>query len=156
MASLVLASPTFALAGSASASWDRFAPFVFGKGSDEIVVFTAPSCPYCRQLIDHVPHLTERYRVVLLPISFTTYDAQRVRALACAKDQGAAAQALLLHQDVILPQMEPCDLAPVAARFVEAERRRITGVPFIIRSDGAVSRGLRPDLDAWLARGAER
>lgn len=154
MAMFVLASPTSALASSASASWDRFAPFVFGEGSDEIVVFTAPSCPYCRQLIDHVPHLAKRYRVLLMPISFTTYDAQRVRAMACAEDQEAAAQALLLHQDVILPQTEPCDLASVATRYAEAARRRITAVPFIIRSDGAVSRGLRPDLDAWLARGA--
>ena len=154
MASLVLASPTSALAGSAS--WDRFAPFVFGGGSDEIVVFTAPSCPYCRQLINQMPHLAKRYRVTLLPISFTTYDAQRVRAMACAEDHEAAVQALLLHQDVILPQAEPCDLGPVAARYTEAERRQITAVPFIIRSDGAVSRGLRPDLDAWLARGAER
>jgi hypothetical protein len=76
--------------------------------------------------------------------------------MACAEDQEAAAQALLLHQDVILPQTEPCDLTPVAARYAEAERRRITAVPFIIRSDGTVSRGLRPDLDAWLARGARR
>jgi hypothetical protein len=74
--------------------------------------------------------------------------------MACAEDQGAAAQALLLHQDVILPQAELCDLAPVAERYAEAERRRITAVPFIIRSDGAVNRGLRPDLDDWLARGA--
>ena len=154
IASLILASPTCAPAGSAS--WDRFAPFVFGEGSDEIVVFTAPSCPYCRQLIDHVPHLAKRYRVVLLPISFTGYDAQRVRAMACAEDQEAAAQTLLLHQDIILPQAEPCDLAPVAERYAEAERQRIIAVPFIIRSDGAVSRGLRPDLDAWLAQGAER
>ena len=33
---------------------------------------------------------------------------------------------LLLHQDVIPPQTEPCDLAPVAARYDEAERRRIS------------------------------
>ena len=156
MASLVLSSPTSVLAGSASATWDRFAPFVFGEGSDEIVIFTAPSCPYCRQLIDHVPHLAKRYRVLLLPISFTSYDARRVRAMACAEDQEAAAHALLLHQDVILPQTESCDLAPVAARYAEAERRRITAVPFIIRSDGAVSQGLRPDLDGWLGRGVGR
>jgi len=107
---LAFAVPTLAFAGSATVNWDKFAPLIFGDGSDEVVVFTAPSCPYCRQLIDHLPALAKRYRVIVLPISFTSYDAQRVRALACAADQDAAARALLLHQDVILPQQEPCDL----------------------------------------------
>ena len=152
---LAFAVPTSALASSKTGNWDRFAPLVFGDGRDEVVVFTAPSCPYCRQLIDHLPALAERYRVVVLPISFTSYDAQRVRALACAADQDAAARAFLLHQDVILPQQEPCDLDAIRARYAEADRRRVTAVPFIVRSDGNVSQGLRPDLDAWLARGTK-
>jgi len=152
---LAFAIPTLALAGSATKNWDRFAPLVFGDGRNEVVVFTAPSCPYCRQLIDHLPALAERYRVIVLPISFTSYDAQRVRAIACAADQDAAVRAFLLHQDVILPQQEPCDLDAIRARYADADRRRITAVPFIIRSDGEVSQGLRPDLDAWLARGTK-
>lgn len=150
---LAFAIPTLALADSATGTWDRFAPLVFGDGRHEVVVFTAPSCPYCRQLIDHLPALAERYRVLVLPISFTSYDAQRVRAIACAADQDAAARAFLLHQDIILPQQEPCDLDAIRARYAEADRRRVTAVPFIIRSDGNVSQGLRPDLHAWLARG---
>ena len=119
-------------------------------------MFTAPSCPYCRQLIDHLPALAERYRVIVLPISFTSYDAQRVRALACAADQDAAARAFLLHQDVILPQQEPCDLdADQSPLRRSRSPANVTAVPFIIRSDGNVSQGLRPDLDAWLARGTK-
>jgi thiol-disulfide isomerase/thioredoxin len=151
---LVLASPLSIHAGSAAADWERLAPFVIGDGKDDVVVFTAPSCPYCRQLIDQLPTLTERYRVILLPISFTGYDAQRVRAMACAEDQEAAVRAFLLHQDIVLPQQERCDLDPVRARYAEAKRRRVVSVPFIIRPDGEISRGLRPDLDDWQARGA--
>lgn len=150
---LALIAPSVVFGGSTLGDWDRFAPLVFGDGSDDVIVFTAPSCPYCRQLIDYLPVLAERYRVIVLPISFTTYDAQRVRAMACAADQDAAAQALLLHQDVILPQNEPCDLSAVKARYAEAKRRRVAAVPFIIRSDDEVSQGLRPDLDVWLAGG---
>lgn len=150
---LALIAPSVVFGGSTLGDWDRFAPLVFGDGSDDVVVFTAPSCPYCRQLIDHLPVLAERYRVIVLPISFTSYDAQRVRAMACAEDQEAAADAFLLHQDIILPQQQLCDLAAVEARYTEARRRRIAAVPFIIRPDGEISQGLRPDLDAWLARG---
>ncbi|MEZ5934840.1 MAG: thioredoxin fold domain-containing protein [Alphaproteobacteria bacterium] len=152
---LALATPSLAIGGSTSGQWDRFAPFVFGDGRDEVVVFTAPSCPFCRQLIDRLPTIAKRYRVIVLPISFTGYDAQRVRAMACADDQEAAARAFLLHQDVILPQREPCDLRAVEARYAEAVRQGVVAVPFIIRSDGAISRGLRADLGAWLARGSE-
>ena len=152
---LAFASPVAAHAGSAKGGWERFAPIVLGEGHDEVVVFTAPSCPYCRQLIDHLPALADRYRVIVLPISFTSYDAQRVRAMACAADPDAAARALLLHQDIILPQREPCHLGQIEARYAEAKRRGISAVPFIIRSDGDVSQGLRPDLDAWLARGTK-
>ena len=152
---LALASPVAVHAGSATGGWDRFAPIVLGRGHDEVVVFTAPSCPYCRQLIDHLPALAERYRVIILPISFTSYDARRVRAMACAADHDATVRAFLLHQDIILPQEKPCDLARIEARYAEAKRRRIAAVPFIIRSDGNVSQGLRPDLDAWLARGTK-
>ena len=49
-----------------------------------------------------------------------------MRALACAADQDAAARAFLLHQDVILPQQEPCDLDAIRARYAEADRRRVT------------------------------
>ena len=152
---LTLVGSAVAHGGVSAGEWDQFAPIVLGEGRDEIVVFTAPSCPYCRQLIDHLPALAERYRVIVLPISFTSYDAQRVRAMACAEDQNAAARAFLLHQDIILPQQEPCDLGGIEARYAEAQRRRVPAVPFIIRSDGEVSQGLRPDLDAWLARGTK-
>lgn len=152
---LAVVAPTIAYGNSGTGEWSRLAPVIFGDGSDDVVVFTAPSCPYCRQLIDHLPALAERYRVIVLPISFTSYDAQRVRAMACAADQDAAAQAFLLHQDVILPQREPCDLSAVKARYAEAQRRRVVGVPYIIRPDGEISLGLRPDLDAWLARGSK-
>ena len=152
---MALASPAAAHAGSATGGWDRFAPIVLGRGQDEFVVFTAPSCPYCRQLIDYLPALAERYRIIVLPISFTSYDARRVRAMACATDHDAAVRAFLLHQDIILPQRDLCDLGRIEARYAEAKRRRIVAVPFIIRSDGDVSRGLRPDLDAWLARGTK-
>lgn len=137
-------------------SWDSLAPFVFGEAAEELVMFTAPSCPYCRLLMDQVPALSGRYRVIVLPISFTGYDAQRVRALACAADQDAAAQTLLLHQDVLLPQKEPCDLGPVQARYREATRMGVTMVPVIIRPDGEISLGWRPDLADWIAQGVSR
>ena len=119
-------------------------------------MFTAPSCPYCRLLMDQIPALSDRYRVIVLPISFSSHDAQRVRALACAADQDAAAQTLLLHQDILLPQKEPCDLGAVQARYQEAIRLGVTMVPFIIRPDGGISRGWRPDLAEWIARGVSK
>jgi hypothetical protein len=106
--------------------------------------------------MDQLPALAERYRVLILPISFTSYDAQRVRMLACAADQEAAARTLLLHQDVRLPQQEPCDLSAVEARYEKARALGVASVPFIVRSDGGISQGLRPDLAAWLAREARR
>ena len=137
-------------------SWAGLAPFVYGDAADELVIFTAPSCPYCRMLMDQIPALSERYRVIVLPISFSIHDARRVRALACAEDQEAAAQLLRLHQDILLPQRKPCDLQAVHARYQEAARRGVVMVPFIIRPDGEVSRGWRLDLAAWIAGGASK
>lgn len=149
-------APSSSLAGPPG-TWGAFAPFVFGEATnDDLVIFTAPSCPYCRMLMDQIPALSSQYRVIVLPISFSGYDAQRVRALACAADQDAAAQTLLLHQDILLPQKEPCDLRAVQARYQEATRLGVTMVPVIIRSDGGISRGWRPDLADWLARGTSR
>lgn len=153
MAWISLLGPSPAQAGEANDRWHNLAPFVFGEGDQEVVIFTAPSCPFCRQLVDYMPTLAEHYRVVVLPISFISYDAQRIRAMACAQDKSAAARAYLLHQDVVLPQQDPCDLSAVEARFAEAKKRRVSAVPFIIRPDGQSSAGLRPDLMAWLARG---
>ena len=152
---LALGLPGIAFASSAS-EWHDLAPIVVGEGDDEVAIFTAPSCPVCRKLMDQLPALAERYRILILPISFTTYDAQRVRMLACAADQEAAARTLLLHQDVRLPQREPCDLTAIQARYERARALGVGAVPFIVRSDGRISRGLRPDLMAWLARGARR
>ncbi|MGI9505812.1 MAG: thioredoxin fold domain-containing protein [Geminicoccaceae bacterium] len=148
-------------AGSAHADavksrWQHLDPFVFGEGSQEVVIFTAPSCPFCRQLVDHLPALAEDYRVVVLPISFISHDAQRIRLMACAEDAEAAARAYLLHQDVMLPQKDNCDLSGVKARFEEAKSQGVSMVPFIIRPDGQISRGLRPDLLDWLAQGTKR
>ena len=152
---LALGLPGIAFSSSAS-EWHDLAPIVVGEGGEEVAVFTAPSCPVCRKLMDQLPALAERYRVLILPISFTTYDAQRVRMLACAVDQEAAARTLLLHQDIRLPQQEPCDLSAIQARYEKARDLGVASVPFIVRSDGRISRGLRPDLAVWLARGARR
>ena len=152
---LALGLPGIAIASSAS-DWHDLAPIVVGEGGEEVAIFTAPSCPVCRKLMDQLPALAERYRVLILPISFTTYDAQRVRMLACAADQEAAARTLLLHQDIRLPQREPCDLTAIQARYERARALGVASVPFIVRSDGRISQGLRPDLAAWLSRGARR
>ncbi len=152
---LALGLPGIAFASSAS-EWHDLAPIVVGEGGEVVAIFTAPSCPVCRKLMDQLPALAERYRVLILPISFTTYDAQRVRMLACAADQEAAARTLLLHQDVRLPQREPCDLSAIQARYERARVLGVASVPVIVRPDGKISRGLRPDLTAWLARGDRR
>ncbi|MDH3665128.1 MAG: thioredoxin fold domain-containing protein [Alphaproteobacteria bacterium] len=152
--SAIASEPAHAGSGRpADVRWEELRPFVFGEADDDVVIFTTPSCPYCRRLMDHVPTLAKRYRVMVLPISFASHDAQRVRALACAIDQESAAGTLLLHQDILLPQEQPCDLTPVAARYQEASRRGVAAVPFVIRPDGKTTQGLRPDLEAWLARG---
>jgi thiol:disulfide interchange protein DsbC len=152
---LALSLPGIAFASSAS-DWHDLAPIAVGDGGEVVAIFTAPSCPVCRKLMDQLPALAERYRILILPISFTAYDAQRVRMLACAVDQEAAARTLLLHQDIRLPQREPCDLSAIQTRYEKAQELGVASVPFIVRPDGKISRGLRPDLTAWLARGARR
>lgn len=155
LVSIVVLGTDSGQADPASGRWQHLDPFVFGEGDHDVVIFTAPSCPFCRQLVDHLPTLAEDYRVIVLPISFMSHDAQRIRLMACAKDKDAAARAYLLHQDVMLPQQEECDLSGVKARFDEAKTQSVSVVPFIIRPDGQVSRGLRPDLFSWLKQGTK-
>lgn len=133
------------------AIWPDLAPLPVGRGSQDVVIFVAPTCPACTQLLDQLPAFEDRYRFLLLPIPIGGDSGELVRHLACAQDPAAAAKALMDHDPRrTLPQRADCDAGPVHKRLVAAQVLQVTSVPWLIRADGRVHPGVPQDLAGWL------
>lgn len=130
-------------------------PLTYGMGKERVTVFVDPKCPWCAKLMKQVrnePELARRYAFDFIAIPVLGPESQRlVRELGCAKDREAALRALM-HEDYGKPleQQKPCDLKPIQKAMVTAQLLGIHGVPYTIRADGRVSRGLPADLIGWL------
>lgn len=153
-ATIIAASQAIETAlGRIDLNWADLDPFVFGTGEREVVAFVAPSCPHCQYLLDRLDQLGEHYRFLIMPIALAPHEQPAVMALACAADRQAAATALRLHQTLAMPKDPNCDIRPLHRRVTVANLLGVNAVPFLIRSDGQISRGLPRDLEAWLDQG---
>lgn len=132
-----------------------FNPLSFGTGSERVTVFVDPKCPWCAKLMKQMKDrsdLATQYTFDIVALPMLGSDSQRiVRELGCAKDRGAALKALM-DEDYSKPlaQNKECDLKPIQKAMVTAQTLGIVGVPFVIRGDGLVQRGMPADLAGWL------
>ena len=130
-------------------------PLTYGTGKERVTVFVDPKCPWCAKLMQQVkdkPELASRYAFDFIAIPVLGPESQRlVRELGCAKDRKAALNALMSEDyGKPLEQQKPCDLKPIQKAMVTAQILGIHGVPYTIRADGMVSRGLPADWAGWL------
>jgi thiol:disulfide interchange protein DsbC len=130
-------------------------PLTYGTGRERITVFVDPKCPWCAKLMKQVkdkPELAKQYTFDFIAIPVLGPASQRlVRELGCATDRQAALNALM-REDYGKPleQNKSCDLKPIQKAMTTAQILGIHGVPYTIRADGMVSRGLPADLIGWL------
>ena len=125
-----------------------------GSGKEDVVAFVDPRCPHCRDLLEKLPALAERYRFRLVPLPVLGRDSETavVRLDCLAEQDAAAARAALLAGDVaVLPEAAgTCGQAPAQRALVTARLLGIRGVPYLIAPDGRLQQGAPTDLQAWL------
>ena len=133
---------------------DDLAPFTFGTGSKEVVIFTDPLCPSCHQLMQDLKQV-KGYTFKILELSAMGPDSGKiVRSLHCAKDKSEAlAVALGETKPRVVDQVgDDCDTSAIGKRIISAQMFGVKGVPFIIRNDGLVRHGYeKGSLEPWLA-----
>ncbi|MGL6070813.1 DsbC family protein [Craterilacuibacter sp.] len=118
---------------------------VRGNGSRQLVVFSDPDCPYCKQLeresiakLDNVTVYT-----FLMPLAQLHPDAERKsRAIWCSKDP-AKAWAGFMREGKALPEAGNCE-TPLAEIAALAESFGISGTPALIFPNGELVPGAIP------------
>lgn len=133
---------------------DDLAPFTYGTGPKEVVIFTDPQCPSCHQLLQDLKKV-EGYTFKILELSAMGPESGRiVRSLHCAKDKAEAlAVALGETKPRVVDQVgEDCDTSAIGKRIISAQMFGVKGVPFMIRNDGLIRHGYeKGSLQSWLA-----
>ena len=108
---------------------------VKGDGSRQIAVFEDPNCGYCkafRHTLEKVNNITIHTFVIDILGPKSTAAAKQ---LLCAKDQGAAWDNWMLHQQ--LPDnSDDCDTSVLDKNKTLAQQLGVTGTPTIIFENG--------------------
>ncbi len=118
-----------------------------------LTAFVDPNCHYCHQLWNNLKARTEVHtRFVILPLLGDDSETKTKR-LSCAIQNSKsedALQALLSDDYNKLPQAADCNTHDrLRANLITAQVMGVTGVPFLIASDGRFNKGLVPDVIAF-------
>lgn len=125
---------------------------VRGDGRRQLVVFSDPNCPYCRQLeqelgrLDNVTVYTFLYPVL--------GEASKALAIAtwCAADRARAWSDWMLAQR--RPALQAC-VTPIRDNLLLAARLGVSGTPTLMAADGRMLPGAASAerIQAWLEAG---
>jgi thiol:disulfide interchange protein DsbC len=154
-----------------SIPWDRLpkdAAIIENKGGTyKLAVFADINCPYCQHLAD-ILRDTPEIEVHTYLITLWERSVAPTKAVLCAEDQVKALHAAYKNEEA--GKAEGLTGKPTGPEFAEncttdvldqttafASQHGISGTPFLVRSDGATSAGLRSKefLIDWL-KGAEQ
>lgn len=132
-------------------------PIYYGTGLKEVTVFLDPLCPFCKQFLDQIandPRYARDYTFTIYTVPFLGEESTKaVTVISCAPDREEATRALLTH-DVrwmkTQPAPEECDPQPIMQRTILSQMVGVTGVPYIIGTEGGISRGMPTDLWGFL------
>lgn len=129
----------------------KLEPYYLGEGPTTII-FVDPLCPYCKQLLAELPAHLDKHRFAVVPVGIMSPDSIKIaNDLSCAEDQKAARAQLMLGEYAPLHQRSGCDNEVQAIRLVTTQLFAIRQVPFLLRSDGLIQRGMpQAGLAAWL------
>lgn len=127
-------------------------PYWIGRGNREIIVFVDPLCAYCKELLAQIPIDSKTHRFAIIPVGITGPQSMKLaNELACAHDQEAAFAQLLTGEFQPLRQNKECDNSDQFKRVLTAQMFGVRTVPFMLRDDGLIQRGLpKAGLYAWL------
>lgn len=127
---------------------------VRGEGKHRLFVFSDPDCPYCRQLEDELPRLTNvSIHTFLYPIEQLHPEAKdKAHRVWCAQDRAAAWEALM-RQNALPDGDYDCE-HPIARNIALAERLGINATPTLILEDGTLVQGYQSaaEIEALLTK----
>lgn len=122
-----------------------------GYGEKEVVFFVDPRCAVCHKLMNEAKSLVNDYTFKIIVIPALGAESNRLaKALYCAKDKTHAFDALMNSTLGTLPSKADCDLGQYDQTLLMVHFIGIEGVPFIVASDGRVSKGRPKNLKLWL------
>ncbi|MFY7864983.1 DsbC family protein [Roseateles sp.] len=112
-----------------------------GNGKRKIAVFADPNCGYCKRFERSLQEMKDlTVYTFLIPI-LGGDSAEKSRAVWCAKDSGAAWQALMLEGKAPPRPAAACDDAAIERNLALSRRHHINGTPAIIFEDGSRAPG---------------
>lgn len=129
-------------------------PYKFGTGEQQVMVFVDPYCPACSDLLAEMPAESTEYTFNVVPVGLLGEKSRNtVFNLSCAIDQDAA-RAQIKNKQFSDLKMDPnCKLDLTTRRMLSAQLLGVTSLPFVIRDDGLVSRGMPSEgLVKWLEK----
>jgi thiol:disulfide interchange protein DsbC len=119
---------------------------VRGKGTKQVVYFTDPNCPYCRQIEKELLQLDDvTIHVMLYPILNPQDSPLKARAVWCSADKAKAWNDLMLNG--VQPQPAPANCAasaPIDKIVALGRKLKINSVPTLILANGERIAGMRP------------
>ena len=133
---------------------DVLQPYKFGTGKKQVLAFIDPYCPACNKLMEQIQKDSSEYTFNMVPVGLLGKASQdTVISLSCAKDQEAAKAQLVTKTFLPLEMDENCELNLTTRRMLSAKILNVQQLPFIVRHDGKVSRGLPANgINAWLEK----
>ena len=129
----------------------------YGEGPLRLVVFSDPTCPWCRKLNRETLRGLEGVEVVELMFPIRPGARPVAEAVLCADDP-AAALAAVFDGERPGEASEACRervAAGLDAALAAGRRHGVAGTPTLVAPDGRVHEGFlaRPQLVAWLRSG---
>ncbi len=138
---------------STSIPWDKLpkdaAIIENAGGKYKLAVFTDINCPYCQRLADILKEMPE-VEVHTYLITLWKRSVAPTKAVLCAEDKVAALHAAYKNDTPEFAENCTTDVLGRITAFTSLHG--ISGTPFLVRSDGATSAGLRSKefLIDWL------
>lgn len=127
------------------------ATFAFGAGTEEVTIFTDPSCPYCQKMLEQAVEISDtsdryRFSVIELP-ALGEASLPAVKRLWCSTGPTKAWLKASLQSDTSgLTHNPGCDTGKMVSAFVAADMIGIDAVPMAVLPNGYLQRGLTSSL----------
>lgn len=106
---------------------------VKGTGERQLVVFSDPSCGYCKRL---EPELDKLDNVTIYTFLVPFQGSAQPAAIWCAADRGKAWRQVMLAGDTSLLNPDPHCANPIERNLLLAQRLKVRGTPTMVFTDG--------------------
>lgn len=113
---------------------------VRGNGERQLIIFTDPNCPYCKQLEKELLDITD-VTIYNLLYPVLNGSAELSKNIWCADNQIKAWEDFMLRG--VAPKAKDCE-TPLQALVQSGQQNKVTGTPTLIFADGSIVGGMIP------------